>query len=208
MKPIKLPSKTKKKMQKTNRKNPNTRLAGGGAHHASHELVGHLRHGLQAARHAWAATRAHRDQKAGECHRQQHEETRIGQGDVMAPDQNREDGMQGKLVDRIDRRSRLCRHVLWSSSSSASLRGLKRPPSGSAPPNEASRSACEAERRTSLSGEFARDKGELRFKETVLAKSAGSRSRSPRQRRSRKIQSETQDWCGASGRAPSQSPSR
>src|SRR5580692_662106 len=78
----------------------------------------------------------------------------------MAPDQNRDDGMQGKLVDRIDRRSRLCRHVLWSSSSSASLRRLKRPASGSAPPNEASRSAYEAERRTSLSGEFARDKGE------------------------------------------------
>src|ERR1700722_2836481 len=82
------------------------------------------------------------------------------------------------------------------------------PPAAPRPPNEASRSAREAERRTSLSGEFARDKGELRFKETVLAKSAGLRSRSPRRPRLRRIQSETRDWCEARGREPSRSPNR
>ena len=40
---------------------------------------------------------------------------------------------------------------------------LKAAPPAARAPNEASRSAREAERRTSLSGEFARDKGELRF---------------------------------------------
>ena len=124
----------KEEDRKHQREKPHARLAGGGAHHASDEFVRHFGHGLQAPRHPRAAPRADRDQKTGQSDRQQHVETGIGQGNVMTPDQNRHDGMQGKLVDRVDRRSRFCRHVLKSPSSSASLRGLnRRPASGSAP---------------------------------------------------------------------------
>ena len=81
----------------------------------------------------------------------------------MAPDQNRHDGVQGKLVDRIDRRSRTLspRPTVLVVRLAARLAPRQRLRA----PNEASRSAREAERRTSLSGDFARDKGELRFNE-------------------------------------------
>ena len=94
------------------REKTHARLAGGGADHAGDELVSHFGHGLQPAGNTGAAARAERDQEAGEGDRQQHIEAGIGQGDVMASDFNRNHGMNGELVDRIDRRSRLCRHAL------------------------------------------------------------------------------------------------
>ena len=112
MKPIRLHSRTKKKMQKTNGKNRMPAFAGGRSHHAGDELVGHLGHRLHAAGHAGASPGADRDQEAGEGDRQQHIQPGIGQRDVMMGDGNLHDRMNGELLDRIDRRSRLGRHVV------------------------------------------------------------------------------------------------
>ena len=117
--------------------------------------------------------------------------------------------MQGKLLDRIDRRSRLLSPrplvpvVVRLVARLKAPRQRLRAPRTRRPVRLAKPSAARL-----YPASLRETRANCGSTKTVLAKSAGSRSRSPPRRRSGKIQSETQDWCEARGREPSRSPSR
>ena len=107
----------------------------------------------------------------------------------------------GRIADRIDRRSR-CRYV-------ASPRRLRRcwaePARQGSAPRRGVVLGWEAERGPSLSGGFARDKGELRSG-ARLRRSEPDDVRDPRRDADQKKQIEMQDRCRGRGREPSRCP--